>query len=169
MNCSFAFAGHQELDELLPEIFQILRSNMETIAPTGDSYEEDYAVWREYILPAMRDGGRRMVLMFCGGQLAGYFQYRTHDGIWTMEEIQIKKEYQGSGLFRELYRWLEYRLPAGLTAVEAYANQANLKSQGILKSMGLIRTGKNASGSSWLYRGSFALLWEKLRERQREI
>ena len=40
-------------DSVLPHLFEILHSNMSKIAPTGNSYEEDYAIWSSCIITAM--------------------------------------------------------------------------------------------------------------------
>lgn len=160
MTFTFKFVDKQALGPVLPEVFKILRSNMERIAPSGDGYEEDLNVWSEYIVPAMREEQRQMVLMLCDGELAGYFQYNIREDAFIMEEIQIRPEYQGTGLFRKLYKWLEKELPTELVSVEAYANKNNLKSQKILEHLGLSRAGESKSGSSYYYKGS---CWELLK------
>lgn len=163
MTFKFQFADKPAHEPVLTEVFKILRDNMELIAPTGFTFEEDFAVWRDYIVPAMQDKGRQMVLMFCDDELAGYFQYDIHEDSFIMEEIQIKPKCQGTGLFRELYRWLEKKLPAGLASVEAYSNKNNVKSQKILECLGLSRIGENKSGSSYHYRGTCRDLWGSFR------
>lgn len=163
MKFTFQFADKHTLDHFLSEVFQILHGNMDLIAPAGGTYEEDFAVWQGYIVPAMQEEQRQMVLILCGGDLAGYFQYSIHAGSFMMEEIQIKPEYQGTGLFRELYRWLEKELPSGLVSVEAYSNKNNEKSQKILEHLGLRRVGENKSGSSYHYRGDCRGLWESFK------
>lgn len=160
---SFAFANKEAVVSVLPGLFRILHANMSLIAPTGSSYEEDFAVWRENILPAMKTAGRQIVLMTANGELAGYFQYNADGDTLMMEEIEICPKHQGSGLFRALYLWLETRLPAGLVTVEAYAHKDNRKSQAVLEHLGLRAVGENPSGSSWHYRGSCPAMWETLR------
>lgn len=164
MTFDFKLVEKAAIDEVLTGLFKILYDNMILIAPTGVTFEEDFAVWREYIVPAMQEEHRQIVQMFCEDELAGYFQYDIREASFMMEEIQIKPQYQGTGLFRELYRWLEKKLPAGLVSVEAYANKNNLKSQKILEHLGLRRTGENKSGSSYHYEGGFGELWECLRQ-----
>ena len=89
------------MEKILPELFRILYGNMSLIAPTGGTFKEDFAVWRAYIIPAMQGEQRQIVMMLCDGELAGYFQYDICNDVFMMEEIQIKPEYQGTGLFRE--------------------------------------------------------------------
>lgn len=163
MEFSFRFADKSDLAPVLPEIFAILHGNMSAIAPTGSSYEEDFALWRGYIVPALAQEERQLVLLGRGGRLAGYFQYAVHGARLTMEEIQFAPQYQGSGLFRALYQWLEQTLPPTLETVEAYAHKDNLKSQAVLERLGLKRAGENPGGTSWHYQGSCRDMWESLR------
>lgn len=113
-------------------------------------------------VPAMKEECRQLVLLYCGGELAGYFQYAVHGTVLMMEEIQIQPEYQGSGLFRRMYLWLEHQLPAGLLDAEAYSHKSNRKSQAVLEHLGLERIGENPNGTSWRYRGPLRMLWERL-------
>ncbi len=162
MEFSFVFAQKHCLSPILPQIFHILHTNMSRIAPTGEAYDQDFALWRQYIVPAMEREQRQLVLMLCNGELAGYFQYDIQCELWIMEEIQIKPEYQGAGLFQAMYQWLKKRLPAGVIYAEAYSHKDNLKSQGILEHLGLEKVGENKSGTSFHYRGLCCKLWEKL-------
>ncbi len=164
MTVSFTFADKPCPASVLSAIFPILYANMSVIAPTGDTYEQDLALWRENMLSAMEKEERQLVLISCGGTLAGYFQYHIQGDTWMMEEIQIAPPYQGTGLFRQLYQWLERQLPPGLAYVEAYSHKSNHKSQGILEHLGLRKTGENQSGSCWHYRGAYATLWEAFRQ-----
>ncbi len=163
MNVSFRFADKENLAPLLPQLFSILHGNMSAIAPTGASYEEDFALWSGYIAPALAQEERQLVLMHRAGELAGYFQYSLQGSRLLMEEIQIAPAHQGSGLFRALYAWLEQALPSQPETVEAYAHKENLQSQAILERMGLERAGENPGGTSWHYRGSCREMWERLR------
>ena len=163
MDISFALADKENLAPLLPQLFSILHGNMSAIAPTGCPYEEDFALWRGWIAPALAEPERQLVLMGRDGALAGYFQYSVRGGTLLMEEIQIAPEHQGTGLFRALYQWLERALPCQPETVEAYAHKDNLKSQAILERLGLKRAGENPGGTSWHYRGSCREMWESLR------
>ena len=90
-------------------------------------------------------------------ELVGYFQYyinRDTDSL-MMEEIQIKKEFQVTGLFSEFYNWLIKNLPKDIMYVEAYANKKNYKSQSILKHLGLVELGENRNGNSFYYKGKY--------------
>lgn len=74
-----------------------------------------------------------------------------------MDEIQFKKEYQGCGLFDELYHYLTTVIPAGTRYVEAFARKENLKSQGILEHLGLSVVGESKTVTLCISRVSIRL------------
>lgn len=155
MSYNFRYADKKNVKEILPLLFSILHSNMSVIAPTGNSYEDDYKIWLSNIVPAMEKDARQIVLMFCGDELAGYFQYyvNTVSSSLMMEEIQIREKYQGTGLFSGFYRWLVSKLPKDIKFVEAYSHRNNCKSQNILEYLGLIKSGEDSS--LFYYKGSY--------------
>jgi len=159
----FKFADKLQIKLLLPDLFRILHSNMSIIAPTNNSYNEDYEIWSSYIIPAIQKEERQIVLMFAESKLVGYFQYYINSDTVSlmMEEIQIIKAFQGTGLFSEFYNWLIKSLPKNIMYVEAYANKKNLKSQSILKHLGLVESGENKNGNSFYYKGKYVDLLNK--------
>ena len=161
MNYCFAYANKMQLESVLPILFEILHANMNQIAPTGNTYEDDYKVWASNICPAMEKPQRQIVLMYSEGTIIGYFQYSIHSEIFMMEEIQINKAYHGTGIFSALYRWLICQLPDNLKTVEAYANKQNFKSQGVLAHLGLMATGESNNGKSYHYKGEYKKLLYK--------
>lgn len=161
MNLSFQYANKNELAATLPMCFALLHANMNIIVPTGNSYEKDFDDWYSEVYPAMQKEPRQIVLLYDGDVLIGYFQYYVSRGTLMMEEIQLRKEYQGSGVFRAFYSWLLNELPKDLERVEAYAHKRNTKSQGILEHLGLLRCGENKNGNSYFYRGSYSSLFSK--------
>lgn len=159
----FKFADKLRIEQLLTDLFRILYSNMNLIAPTNNSYNEDYSIWSSYIIPAIQKEERQLVLMFAESELVGYFQYYINSDTISimMEEIQIIKAFQGTGLFSEFYNWLIKSLPKNIMYVEAYANKKNIKSQNILKHLGLVESGENKNGNSFYYKGKYADLLHK--------
>lgn len=155
MTFTFTFSDKQNPEKILPDLFEILHSNMNVIAPTGNTYEEDFALWSSCIFSAIQKENRQIILIYSYGELAGYFQYYTTDISLIMEEIQLKKEYHSSGAFRQLYSWLIPKLPQNLQYVEAYSNKQNLKSQKILEHLGLAKYGENKNGNSYYYKGEY--------------
>ena len=160
---TFRFLEKPPAPEILDEIFDILATNMRVIAPTGLTYEEDKAQWMACVPPALTKDARQIVLIYVGGELAGFFQYyvTADHSVFMMEEIQFKEAYRESGLFGELYRFLIPKLPADIVSVEAYADKRNTKSLGVLGHLGLTVIGENKNGISWHLRGDFAVLKEK--------
>ena len=153
----FVYLEKQSLDRYLPDLFAILHSNMSLIAPTNNSYSEDYVIWCSFIVPAMQEKGRQIALLFVENKLNGYFQYyvNTDKKSLMLEEIQIKKEKQGIGLFSKFCNWLVEQLPRDILYVEAYANKKNIKSQNILEHLGLVASGENKNGNSVYYKGKY--------------
>ena len=157
----FTYLDKSETARVLPVLFAILHENMSEIAPTGNSYDEDFTQWYESVCPAMEKPQRQIVLFIDGEEIVGYFQYYVNGGIFMMEEIQLRKKYHGTGVFGAFYRWLLPQLPADLETVQAYAHKENAKSRGILYRLGLTPAGENKNGRTIFYRGEYA----KLRER----
>ena len=137
MPIHFRYADKSSVDALLPDLFDILYGNMNEIAPCGKSRDEMFAEWFYEVSPAMKKAPRQIVLMLDGDEIIGYFQYYTREEMLMMEEIQIKKAYHGSGIFRQLYTWLIDALPDTLETVEAFADRRNTKSRAVLAHLGL--------------------------------
>jgi RimJ/RimL family protein N-acetyltransferase len=163
INFDFIFPDAGMLEEKLPDMFHILYSNMNIIMPTGNSYDEDFAAWMTYAVPTMQEKGRKVVLFYADGKLVGYFQYSLNmeSGSLFMEEMQIRTEYQGSGLFSAFYSWLVRQLPDGIQTVEAHAGKTNYKSQAVSEHLGLRKVGENRTGKSYHYKGDYAFLLQK--------
>ena len=161
MNCQFEYADKNKLETILPKLFELLSSNMSIIAPTGNSYDEDYRIWLSNIESAMQKPQRQIILMLCDNDIVGYFQYYINSRTFMMEEIQIEKSYQGTGIFSAFYSWLVYQLPNDIECVEAYAHKKNIKSQGILEHLGLKQLGESKNGNSYHYIGEYINLKNK--------
>ena len=142
-------------DAVLPLLFDILHANMSKIAPTGNSYEEDLAFWLSCVSPALEKEPRRILLLYDGDEIAGFFQYFVNNGLFMMEEIQFRDRYQGTGVFSELYAYLIRIIPRDTEFVEAYANKGNHKSIAVLNHLGLEIVGENKNGISYHFRGRY--------------
>ena len=150
---------------VLPHLFDILHSNMSKIAPTGNSYEEDLSFWLSCVSPALEKEPRKILLIYDGEILAGFFQYFVNNGLFMMEEIQFCDAYKGSGAFRELYAYLTGVIPEDTELVEAYANKSNHKSIGVLRHLGLEIIGENKNGISYHFRGRYENILRKYGEK----
>ena len=161
MHYRFEYADKNQMQTLLPLCFDILYANMSVIAPTGNTYAQDFETWYSNVFPAMQKEPRQIVLMYDGEVLVGYFQYYVANHSFMMEEIQIVKAHQGTGLFRLFYTWLVSLLPKDIETVEAYAHKNNVKSQGILQRLGLVCCGENKNGNSFYYKGNYQNIVQK--------
>lgn len=73
---TFRYFEKAEFETILPQLFNILHTNMSKLAPTDCSYEEDRKLWMSYIVPTLETGGRKILLVYAGGNLAGVFSVR---------------------------------------------------------------------------------------------
>ena len=142
-------------DIVLPELYDILYGNMSIISPTSNNYDDGKKRWLSYTASALSREQRQIILIHVGNDLVGYFQYYVSDGIFMMEEIQVKSEYHGSGIFSQLCCWMIMKISTDTQYVEAYANKKNTKLQAILKNLGLEAIGENKNGDSWRFRGDY--------------
>ena len=140
---------------VLPALFDILHSNMSRIAPTGNSYEDDRSMWMSCIKPALEKAPRQILLLYDNDEIIGYFQYYVNDCIFMMEDIQLRAQYQGIGMFEELYHYLVKTLSPNTEFVEAYAHKKNEKSIAVLIHLGLDIIGENKNGISYHFRGRY--------------
>ena len=149
MNIRFEYADKTRLEALLPGLFAILRDNMGNIAPV------EWEAWRAQVQPALAKAARQLVLMRSGGDIVWFFQYYVSGETFMMEEIQLKPEYQGTGLFGRFFSWLIRQLPKGLKTVAAYAHADNHKSRNILTHLGLHEAG--ADGAYLYFEGDYTM------------
>lgn len=89
---SCRFLDKNEVQRLLPQLFSILHGNMSVIAPTGNSYDEDYALWSGAVGPPCKKENRRIVLIFSRDTLIGYLQYYTNGETFMIEGAQAMKK-----------------------------------------------------------------------------
>lgn len=160
---SFSNLNKSEFSAVSQDLFNILADNMEIIAPTGNSREDDYKCWYEGVSNGLKRDERQIVLIKDADSIIGFFQYYTNADTFMMEEIQFKAEYQGKNIFRALYGFLIPNIREDLKFVEAYANIQNRKSIGILKKLGLSEIGMNKNGHSFHFKGKYSdlLKWYK--------
>ena len=151
----FEYLNKNDFPDVSSVIFDILADNMEKIAPTGNSREDDFNCWYDGVSDGLKQEKRQIILIKDSECIIGFFQYYTNTDTFMMEEIQFKPEYQGGSIFRSLYGFLLENINDGIKFVEAYANKENLKSIGILEHLGLMRIGMNKNGNSFHFRGDY--------------
>ena len=149
--------------EWIPQVFDILYTNMSQIAPTGNARKEDQAMWQSYFLPALEQGKIHVVLAYAGETLAGYCQYSVRGDTVLVEEVEIKPEYQRSMVFYRLCQFMLQTVPENVRYLEAYADKRNRDSLPILKTLEMRKIGQNKSGTGWHFRGELAKAAERFR------
>lgn len=157
----FSFLDKKTCKETLPILFSILYENMSRIAPTGRSYDEERADWLSEVLPAMQKEPRRILLLRDGDALAGYLQYYVHDGVFMVEELQLKESYQRTRALYRLCCFLKSMLPKDIRWIEAYAHKANVHSQSVIQALGMERI--EETGELWHYRGDFQPVFRRFK------
>lgn len=120
---SFKHLRKNDINDIAHQLFLILAENMSQIAPTGNSFEEDEKIWSSNVIPALEKDKRKIVLFYDDAEIIGFFQYYINNSLFMMDEIQIKKEYQGKQVFRGLYGYLISVLPKEIETVEAFSNK----------------------------------------------
>ena len=99
----FEYLRKSDFSSVANIIFNILADNMTVISPTGNSLQEDYGCWREAVSKGLQREERQIILVKVDDKIIGFFQYYINADTFMMEEIQFKHDYQGKGIFRELY------------------------------------------------------------------
>lgn len=145
---SFRFYDKTQSKDVLPQMYDILHTNMSSIAPTGNSYDEDKQKWL-YFMESAPSNGQQIILMYVDEILSGYFQYRINQDKMIIEEIEIKPEYQRTALFYRFFKYAVSIIPKNVLYVEAYINKYNSNSQAIAKKLGMRIIGENKNKSSW--------------------
>lgn len=151
----------EDIPVYINEMFEILSGNMNEIAPTGNTFDEDFMSWSECVVTALQAGRRNIILIFSDEKLCGFFQYFVNDTTFRMDEIQFTKEYQGSGLFSELYRYLTTIIPPDTKFADAFSRKENKKSQGILKHLGLKESGESQNGNTLYFKGEYKTILKR--------
>ena len=163
LHISFEYLNKLDFQNLALTLFDILADNMEKIAPTGNTREEDFKCWYEGVSNGLKHDERQIIIIKDDGNIIGFFQYYTNEDTFMMEEIQFKPQYHSKGVFRKLYGFIIENIRENLEFVEAYANTENYKSIGILEKLGLSKIGRNKSGNCFYFKGKYADLkkWYK--------
>lgn len=133
----FCCLDKAEKDDWLPRLFDLLYENMQSIAPSGLSYEQDKAQWLAAVSPALDKAPRQILMCFAGEKIVGFVQYYVRDQLLMVEEIQLKKEYHRTLLFYRFCKYILSVIPDALQTVEAYADKRNLNSIRLMEKLGM--------------------------------
>lgn len=154
----FRYLGKDEFNKFSDILFDIMHKNMQLIAPTGKTYEDDYLFWCKIMREEISNDSRHIILAIEEDTqtIVGFFQYVINENILVMEQIQIIPACQGKkGVFRGFYDFLLSRLKDIPVYVEANADKRNQKSMGILNKLGLSVIGENKTRISFRFRGEY--------------
>ena len=143
----FSFLNKAKARDVLPLLFDILHENMDKIAPSGRTYEAEREVWLGAVAPALTKAPRQIVLMHDGEILAGFLQYYVNNGIFMVEEIQLKPVYQRTRLLYELCRFLTDVIPSDTQYIEAFVHEKNVNSQKLQRSLGMAHVDTKGNGT----------------------
>lgn len=151
----FSIFDKSNSDIVLPELYDILYSNKSVISPTNNNYDDEKKEWISRATSALDCEQRQIVLINVGNDIVGYFQYCVNNGIFMIEEIQVKTEYHSRDIFSRLFCWMIMKVSADTQYVEAYANKKDTNLQATLKNLGLEAMGESKDGDSWHFRGDY--------------
>lgn len=160
---TFSYLNKAEKDLWLPRLFDLLYENMEGIAPSGLSYEQEKARFLSNVSPALDKAPRQILMGFVDGKLACYVQYYTRGGLLMVEEVQLGKPHQGGLLFLRLCRRLMAELPADIRTVEAYADRRNERSLALMDRLGMVPVPGEEDSLFVLLRGDGGMLKKRFR------
>ena len=139
--------------EYYNNLFRILAENMTKISSSGNRMADDYAMWKNSVAEGIKNG-RKTIVIWDDNELIGFFMYLVVGSTLKMDECQIIEAYQGKhNTFRMLFGYLFSILPQGIDTVSSYANKKNIKSNEILKHIGLKVYKETEHG--YLYKGPF--------------
>lgn len=133
----FYYLDKFKKDYWLPQLFDLLYENMQSIAPSGLSYEQEKAEWLTAVSPALEKAPRKIIMCFVCGELAGYIQYYIREQMLKVEEIQLKKKYHRTFLFYKFCKYLVSVVPDNLKTIEAYADKRNWNSISLMERLGM--------------------------------
>lgn len=103
---TFNYLEKSEFNNLSIDIFSILATNMIKIAPTGNTYEDDYQSWFCAVKDGLVKEQRKIILIYFENKIIGFLQYYIDNIKLIMEEIQIHSDWQGkkySGTYTVFY------------------------------------------------------------------
>ena len=146
MRYQFSFLDKANASDVLPSLFDILYENMSKIVPTAQSYETERVEWLSAVTPAIQKAPRQIVLMHDGEALAGYLQYYVNNGVFMVEEVQLKPKHQRTLLLYELCRFLTDVIPSDTQYIEAFVHEKNTDSQKTQRSLGMAHVDTKENG-----------------------
>ena len=159
----FSFLNKAKARDVLPLLFDILHENMDKIAPSGRTYEAERDEWLGAVAPALEKAPRQILLMHDSEELAGYLQYYVNNGVFMVEEIQLKPSYQRTLLLHYLCRFLVDVIPSDTEYIEAFVHEKNVSSQKLQRSLGMVHVDTRGN-DIFHFRGDCQKLFDRFRK-----
>ena len=156
------FLGKESELHLMAQLFDLLYENMLPIAPSGLSYEEEKRQWMSEAVPAMAKAPRQIVLMYDGDTLAGYLQYYINEGLFMVEELQLRKDCRSTSLFAALWKFMSRIIPKATHTIEAYADPRNQVSRCLMEKLGMKQVEDDACAPLLHFRGALNIAGNRL-------
>lgn len=151
----FMFLDTSDKNKYLPLLFDILHDNMNDIAPSALTYDEQKTEWLAAVSPALEKAPRKVIMCLVDETPVGFIQYYTNGQMLMIEEIQLKKRYQRTLMFHNLCLFLCDNISHGITIVEAYCDRRNISSQSLMTKLGMTLSGRESNCDFLHLRGSF--------------
>lgn len=139
---------------LLEQLFDLLYENMSGIAPTGLSYQEEKEQFLSEVGPALARGPRQIVVLYDGLEPVGYLQYYVSGGVFMVEELQLRRQWQATPAAASLWKFVSRVLPEDTRFLEAYADPRNTHSRRLMEKLGMKPVEDGACAGLLHYRGS---------------
>ena len=137
MSVTISFMKKDQKDLWLPKMFDLLYENMQAIVPNDMPYLQQKTLFLSEVSPALEKAPRQVILCVQRDTLVGFAQYYTRGDLLVIEEIQLRKEFQGTLTFCRLCRFLAASLPEEIAFLEAYTHKSNSCSQKLLQKLEL--------------------------------
>ena len=129
----FYFLKKSEKDTWLPILFDLFYENMQYVAESDKSYNDEKNWWIPTISEALERDPRNIIMFDVDGEFAGFFMYYIREKTIVAEELQIVKKHQRTRLLYRLCKHLIEALGDDAEYIEAYAHRQNLNSQKLMK------------------------------------
>ena len=147
---TFTYLDKIEKDIWLPKLFDILYSNMKSIAPSSLTYDEEKNIWLSNVSPAIDKSQRQIILCFDDDTLAGFMQYYENGEKLVIEEVQLTDKYQRTTAFYRMCKYLCNNLPETISSIEAYADKRNSNSIAMMNKLGM-KSEESADATPYLH------------------
>ena len=134
---SFSYLDKSKKSEYLPLLFDALYSNMQYIAPSGLTYEDEKSEFLREVGSALEKEPRKIVLCYSETELVGFLMYYTRENLLMIEELQIVKKYQRTRALKLLCKYMMKNLPENIEHIESFVHKSNVNSISLQKWLGM--------------------------------